>query len=291
MTENIGIVPASGILDRYRFAVWDCYSESSSTYNQKLHFHDFFEMSLVYQGKCIYLVNGSQFNMTKGSIQLVTPSDYHMQILNEGESFRYYNLIFSEDILDEQLSELICSLTKPLCITPPVSERDRIFTIVRNLLSEYRRLEQGHPEIGCELLIQKGIEEICIYLLRLLQTNPNDDSDQLKPIRQALSYIRQNYRSRLSLSEVAEAVHLSPAYLSLLFSKTMRVRFSDYLTDYRLNMAARYLRSGDLPLKEIASVCGFTTFSYFSAAFKSRFGVSPSIYRKKGLSNIENDSI
>lgn len=280
MIENIGIVPASGILDRYRFAIWDCFSESGSTYNRKLHFHDFYELTLVYEGSCTYLVNGNRFDMTVGDIQLVTPSDYHMQILTDDQTFRYYNLIFSHELPNEEISAMLNAMTEPLCLSPSSADRSHIFRSAQNLLGEYDRLINGRAEFGSELLIRNGIEEICIQLLRLLNKQNTAEDDRLKPVRQALVYISRNYRSHLTLSDVAEAVHLSPAYFSMLFSKTMKTCFSDYLTDYRLNMAARYLRSGDLPLKEIASVCGFATFSHFSATFKKRFGLPPSAYRK-----------
>lgn len=282
MDERIGILSAAGILGGERFVIWNCYSDAGSTYNRKLHFHDFFELSLVYEGKSDYLVNGETVTLTPGTVHLVTPSDYHMQITQDGEHFRYFNIIFTADVLHDSVATALEDTGGPICLCPSPAQSAEIFDLARKLLAEYQSLANATPPAFSEHLIQRGIEALCILILRAMPASARSDDDQLLPIRRALSIIRRQYRQKLSLQEIAEQVYLSPAYFSQLFHKTMGVPFSEYLTDYRLQVAARYLRAGNLPMKEIAALSGFPTFPYFSAAFKKRFGVAPSVYRKTG---------
>ncbi len=280
MDESIGILSAANILGSDRFVIWDCYSSEESTYNRKLHFHDFFELSLIYEGESDFLVNGELLTLSPGTVHLVTPSDYHMQKTAAGQSFRYYNLIFSADVLSDTVAEALERQAAPICLhpTPPLAKE--IFALAKRLLEEYEQLGRFKPPAFCEELIQHGIEALCILILRAMPTFGGGEEDRLLPIRRALTIIRRNYRQKLTLQEIAEQVYLSPAYFSQLFHKTMGVPFSEYLTDYRLQVAARYLRSGNLPMKEVAALSGFPTFPYFSAAFKKRFGQAPSAYRK-----------
>lgn len=280
MNENIGILPASDILGNDSFVIWDCYSDANSTYNQKLHFHDFYELSLVYEGESDYLINGERVKLKAGTIHLVTPSDYHMQLTLPSQHIRYYNLIFTPDLLRDDIIDALESCVKPISFSPSSAQQTEIFSLAQRILSEYQALASNHPAEFVEHLIRNGIEAICILILRALSEQSKPSVDRLLPIRQSLAYIRQNYRRPISLQEVADSVFLSPTYFSHLFHKIMGVSFSNYLTDYRLQIAARYLRAGNLPLKEIAALCGFSTFPYFSAAFKKRFGTSPSDYRK-----------
>lgn len=60
----------------------------------------------------------------------------------------------------------------------------------------------------------------------------------------------------------------------------MKIGLSEYICRYRLVVAAGYLASGDMPLKEVALLNGFRSPGYFSAAFSAYFGVSPREYRK-----------
>ena len=75
---------AQDFLGGREYKIEDCYSEHESSYNDRLHFHDFYELSAIYEGTSRFLVNGSLFTMEKRSIQLIRPSDYHRQQAGEG---------------------------------------------------------------------------------------------------------------------------------------------------------------------------------------------------------------
>jgi AraC-like DNA-binding protein len=64
------------------------------------------------------------------------------------------------------------------------------------------------------------------------------------------------------------------------FRDTMGTSFIDYLKDYRLAMAARLLSASDASILEIAEDVGFESLSYFNRAFKKRYGMTPTQFRK-----------
>ena len=51
---------------------------------------------------------------------------------------------------------------------------------------------------------------------------------------------------------------------------------SDFVRDYRLDKAMIMLKNRTGNVGEVASNVGFGSESYFSRAFKERFGISPS---------------
>jgi YesN/AraC family two-component response regulator len=101
-------------------------------------------------------------------------------------------------------------------------------------------------------------------------------------LRKAERYVRNNYSRRLSLSEVARAAELSPAYFSTLFKQEMGEGFSDYLARLRIEKATLLLLKTNLGLPEIASQCGFEDQSWFSKTFKKFMRLSPGKYREMG---------
>ena len=72
---------------------------------------------------------------------------------------------------------------------------------------------------------------------------------------------------------------MSNSYFSTIFKKETGSSFISYLTDYRMDQAARWLLETNEKSYIIAKKVGYTDANYFSYVFKRRFGVSPSKYR------------
>lgn len=115
--------------------------------------------------------------------------------------------------------------------------------------------------------------------------------DQLKDGRQTTSarvmgevvaYIEENYDScGLSVESVAEKYGFSVSYFSKLFNSYTGKTFPDYMNQLRLAKArALLLECPELTIQEIAGRVGFNSSSYFSAAFRKYYGVTPSQIRK-----------
>lgn len=101
-----------------------------------------------------------------------------------------------------------------------------------------------------------------------------------RPIRMAREYLQEHYSRQVSLEEVAEAIGLSPAYLSTMFKKEMGISFSDCLISCRMDAAKELLKSSDLSMAEVAEQVGYADAKYFSKTFNKVVGLKPSVYRK-----------
>ncbi|MCR6095083.1 response regulator [Salipaludibacillus agaradhaerens] len=99
-------------------------------------------------------------------------------------------------------------------------------------------------------------------------------------VSHALAHIDQHYQSKIGIKEVANAVHLNPNYLSVLFKEHLGITFSDYVTRRRLQHAKHLLLSTNLPVAVIAEQAGYQTAKYFIKLFKDNEGITPSQYRK-----------
>ncbi|MDK6804295.1 phosphoenolpyruvate hydrolase family protein [Aerococcus sp. UMB7834] len=119
-------------------------------------------------------------------------------------------------------------------------------------------------------------EETRNYLMNLTD-DTMEPSDYIRFIK---SFIDEHYASEISLSELADLLHLSTAYLSRLFKKEIGISFTEYVVNYRLNLSKKLLRRSVLSLKEVAQQVGYPNYSHFSKLFKKYYGQSPSFYRK-----------
>ncbi len=99
-------------------------------------------------------------------------------------------------------------------------------------------------------------------------------------IRRTRDIVREQYSDELLTREsVARQVGLTPSYFGKLFLAETGQHFSDYLTDYRVDVAKSLLRNTRKNISEIAFEVGFSSQSYFGAVFKRKVGISPKRYR------------
>ena len=111
-------------------------------------------------------------------------------------------------------------------------------------------------------------------------------------IQGAMQFVRENFQSKITLDEAAAYVNLSPSYLSKLFKKELDQNFNNYLNHIRVEKSKNYLINTDIPLIDIAGMCGFEDQSYFSKVFKKFAGISPGKFREtRGRRPADNQEI
>lgn len=98
-------------------------------------------------------------------------------------------------------------------------------------------------------------------------------------VRDALSFMEAHYSETLALSDLADAAHVSVSELGRDFRSCLGTTPWRYLTEYRLDRAARLLRATGLPVATVAARTGFTSPSHFGKLFREHTGLSPRAYR------------
>lgn len=162
---------------------------------------------------------------------------------------------------------------------------DHLFNLYFNLVSSNNEAENLKHEFIYLVNMASSydkVEEIFLtHMARIMNQISNNVKVQYsRPVREAITYISKHYNSRISLSDVAEEIKLSPTYLSALFKKETGNNFSDYITTFRIDMAKKLLENGDKNISEIAFAVGYNDGLYFSKIFKKCVGVSPKEYKK-----------
>ncbi|MDR0851605.1 MAG: AraC family transcriptional regulator [Clostridiales Family XIII bacterium] len=101
------------------------------------------------------------------------------------------------------------------------------------------------------------------------------------PIAQRmLELIEKDYAQQLTLSTMAEKLHISSAYASRVFKENTGVSFKWYLNEVRMDATYNYLKRTNMPIHEIAMKVGYVEVRSFYKMFKSHFGVTCSQIRE-----------
>jgi AraC family transcriptional regulator len=98
-----------------------------------------------------------------------------------------------------------------------------------------------------------------------------------RAVSEAVRFIQENYSRDVFLSDIAEAVHLSPFHVARLFKQSLGVSPHQYLIQIRVNSARALLwaGSGERSLAEVANAVGFADQSHLTRHFKRILGLTP----------------
>lgn len=98
-------------------------------------------------------------------------------------------------------------------------------------------------------------------------------------IEQIHQFIQDNLAADVSLTAIAEEVHLNPSYLSRYYKQVTGQNLLEYIQSAKLHVAVQLMEKTNLKLNEIAARVGFESPSYFTTFFKRKMGTSPQEYR------------
>jgi AraC family transcriptional regulator of arabinose operon len=98
-------------------------------------------------------------------------------------------------------------------------------------------------------------------------------------IQKALQLMETRYSSVLSIGDIAAHCGLSLSRFAHLFKDEMQRTPQQYLETRRMDQARNLIRFSNLPIGDVARVCGYEDPFYFSTRFKRAFGRSPRAFR------------
>lgn len=143
-----------------------------------------------------------------------------------------------------------------------------------NLKELYSRLLDLETEA-----VRTWFQGVCAALHESLIMVQNNTTHTL--VDKAKQYIESHYGDEdLSLDRICQILGVSNSYFSTVFKKETGDSFVGYLTDYRMDRAARRLIHSNDKSYVIAKEVGYGDPNYFSYVFKRKYGVSPSKYRQ-----------
>ena len=146
---------------------------------------------------------------------------------------------------------------------------------MRNYKMEVARLIDFDSEAQLFEMLHQSVERFCVQCSKAEQVTANRMRTEL------LAYIEENFNNKnLSLAAVADHLNTSVYVATRLCKETTGKNFKEYVMDKRMEYAADLLKSTSHKVAEISGMAGFENAEYFSSLFKTKFGTTPTQYRK-----------
>jgi AraC-like DNA-binding protein len=144
---------------------------------------------------------------------------------------------------------------------------------------------------GSEALANKVAELLFFEALRgYLESMPPQQAGWLAGLRdplvaRSLALMHTRPSHPWTIASMAREVNSSRTVLAERFGSTVGIPPMQYLTRWRVVLAAHLLRGGEANLGRIAESVGYESEAAFSRAFKREFGVPPGAWRRTGLAS------
>lgn len=100
-------------------------------------------------------------------------------------------------------------------------------------------------------------------------------------IKEALSFIEQNFQNDITVEEIAACCGLNRSYFGKIFHEVLGKSPQKFLISYRMTKATELLKLTSLSIAEVGSAVGYSNQLHFSRAFKKIYGISPRQWRNE----------
>src|SRR5690606_25691702 len=108
-------------------------------------------------------------------------------------------------------------------------------------------------------------------------------SPDTKRMNEVIAYIRDNYREKVDLEDLANIAKMTKNSFCRYFKQNTGKTPIQFVSELRVSHACRLLRSSDMNLKEICYESGFNSFVNFHKIFKNITHTSPKQYKNQNI--------
>lgn len=234
--------------------------------NGEFHSHSQIEICIVDSGKLHAYVGKNCKLLKKDEVAVSLSYDTHAYIPVGSADFTV--LIIPSDVTDNFLFHIRRKvISSPFICNAKTTEKIRELI---NTISYANPLEK----VGYTYLLLNLIAENLPYG----SAEPSGDAELLSKL---VGYIHDNFKSDISLSEIAHNFGYNPSYISRHFKENFGIGIIRYLNIIRLKCAIELMRKNQFTTTYCAIESGFGSVRTFYRVFDSEFACSPKEYMKK----------
>lgn len=243
-------------------------------YIREKHWHRSVEIFAVFQGSMEFYINEEDTHLEEGEFVIVNSNELHSilaPVPNRTVVLQIPLSAFENYFTEENF----------ICFTHSAQTQDDvIMELIQEMYETYTQRCTGY-----DLQVQSSFYRL-LYLMvtryrRLdVSTEIVKKRKNLNKLSAITTYIKDNYTKEISLESLACIFGYSPAYLSRMFKKYANTNYKVYVQSVRLEYACKELMNSEHEIGEIALNNGFTDGRAFARAFKKKYGVLPSVYKR-----------
>lgn len=237
---------------------------------------DCYILHFISDGKGVFCCDGKTFHLSRGDVFLVRPDMevYYQADLKNPWSYMWVGFQgikapFYLDAAGLNGEHVTCK-----CENTPL-----VFTYIQQMIM------CRHLTLANELRREAALQQILSALIDEYKTTLPREERYDYPyqiyVKQAMDYIRCNFRNSIRINDIASYIGIDRSYLTNIFKNVTGVSPQEYLMKYRMEQAELLLSDKNVKIREVACQVGYNDPMTFSKMFKKLRGMSPTEYRDK----------
>ncbi|MDF2882622.1 MAG: btr 2 [Clostridiaceae bacterium] len=231
--------------------------------------------NIIIENKRYQAKEGMVFYICSDTLQSIE-SDIKNPLYFISVHFSYASVLFNDNRLDIKRENNIL----PLSPMEAVKDYYQINYIFRRLVNSWNEKLPAYELITTALLQQLIFEN---YSHKKRESGNYSVSLKIENI---IKYMHENINGRLTLTELAQRVQLSPTYLSKVFKDNTGYSLIGFFNKMKIDKAKDLIIEGNKKIKEAAHEVGFSDEFYFSRIFKKIEGISPAEFYSKNVHGV-----
>lgn len=253
------------------------------------HFHSYYEMHILLSPNAIHFIEGIPYPIQAYDFVLLPPSLLHKSCYPEGEPSKrlIITFMYREDGYGfrNAYEEILKPFHQPLPIYRFPEQQRNVLAGIINQIVELSRQAGSQELTGIHELVLHSLFTQFLYCLNQFEDcniyEKKEVDDRLaERIYSVSNYIHTHYMEDLTLEGLAKEAWMSPHYLSHQFKTITGYTITHYIHLVRIRNCQFQLINTQEKITDIASACGFASFSQFNRVFRKFCGESPSEYRR-----------
>ena len=230
------------------------------------NFHENPEILYFIRGSGAVYINGTSYPVSAGDVAVIDSFAVHQVTVQQ--QLEYHCLIIDSSFCRSN------GINEQTLHFQPIVREKQINVLYQRVVTEY--MENGPFR---QTAIKSAVLELLLALCRQYsspRTTHAHHDQRAKCMHQAMEYVKNNVGKKLTLEEMAACAGFSKYYFARAFKQYLGLTPLQYIQAVRCGYAERLLRSGKYSVKQVAVMCGFENFSYFSNVYKKYIGQLPS---------------
>ena len=238
---------------------------------------DEFIIHFVLDGTGFYSAGGQTWSLTPGQMFVIYPNEPVTYGADETNPWTYAWIGFRGIRAHSMVKE--CGFSKNQLVLPAPDQKIILKHI--DYMLNHKQLSKANDLRRQAYLILLLAELAGFHEKQSAQNKKNTKYAYSTSVyvELAIEYIKDMYQKGIGISDIADNIGISRAYLNSSFQKELGMSAQTFLIDYKMHKAASLLVSTSLSVKEIANNVGYEDQLVFSKAFKKKFGMSPKNYK------------
>lgn len=234
------------------------------------HCHEHLELHYILEGSSKVWCEGQMIEVKKGECIVINCNELHEGV--DGNS-KYICILLPPSFLDKKGNTY-----------RRVIKDEAIREIFLKIYDEYIQYEKpdNMAITGYAYLLMSAITRSYVFKAGDRSTL-GAYSEKSIILNSAIKYINENYRDEIDLDSIEKLTNLNKYYFCHAFKDYTGKTFKEYINSIRIAKAEELLIGTDIPVTEIAFMCGFNDSNYFSRKFKQVKGVPPREVRKNTI--------